>query len=226
MSRYVLLFILITTTARAQESGIPVGTPEHGTLIDAVALPLESDFHLKITRGRERWWGTSALVNLILNTAERFHESWPQRVLVGDLSARDGGDISLHRSHENGLDVDIGYPTRSGREQDPESLRGFEHNMVSDEGRISWDFNAEATWDLARFFVADARVQRIFVAPQIKALLCRLARRRGERESEAETLRRLTPLQNHHDHMHVRMYCPEGATGCENLEEPDAGTGC
>jgi penicillin-insensitive murein endopeptidase len=146
--------------------------------------------------------------------------------LVGDLSAHDGGEISLHRSHENGLDVDVGYPTRSGREQDPESLHGFTHAMVDEDGRVSPDFNTEAAWDLARLFVESGSTQRIFVATQIKLRFCRLVRRRGELEAHAETLRRLTPLHNHHDHMHVRLYCPAGAVACENLDEPPLETGC
>jgi penicillin-insensitive murein endopeptidase len=226
MSRYVLLFLCAAVTAHAQGPAIPVGTPDQGALVNALALPLEGPFHLKITRGRERWWGTTELVNLILTTAESFHEGWAQRILVGDLSAREGGEISLHRSHENGLDVDVGYPTRSGQEQDPENDRGFEHSMVSLSGHISGDFNTEAAWDLARLFIESGQVQRIFIAPQIKQRFCRLVRRRGENETAAETLRRLTPLHNHRDHMHVRLYCPSGATGCVNLDDPQQGTGC
>ena len=231
MSRILLIFLITACAmpALAQETASPVGTSEWGRLINAVALPLESPAHLKISRVRQRWWGTRTLVDFILGVAEALQteSSPPQRLIVGDLSGRRGGDISLHRSHENGLDVDLGYPTLSGAEQDADGDHSFLHAMVDRlSGRISTDFNLEASWALVRAAVRSHLVQRIFLAPEIKRLFCQHATERGELETEAETLWRLTPLRNHHDHLHVRLYCPAGATHCRNMPDPAPHLGC
>ncbi|MDH4178629.1 MAG: penicillin-insensitive murein endopeptidase, partial [Thermoleophilia bacterium] len=36
------------------------------------------------------------------------------RVVVGDISFRGGGPMEQHRSHQNGLDVDVYYPRLDG----------------------------------------------------------------------------------------------------------------
>jgi murein endopeptidase len=76
-----------------------------------------------------RRFGTDRLVRTTLAVLGDYRQANPQapRVGVGDLSRPRGGDFGSrfgglgHRSHQNGLDVDVYYPRIDRRERPPES---------------------------------------------------------------------------------------------------------
>ncbi|WP_339642344.1 penicillin-insensitive murein endopeptidase, partial [Jannaschia helgolandensis] len=37
---------------------------------------------------------------------------------------------------------------------------------------------------------------------------------------------KVRPWYGHHEHIHVRISCPDGARGCENQAPPPPGDGC
>jgi hypothetical protein len=59
-------------------------------------------------------WGTSATVATIERAAQILYYRTRARVAVGDISREMGGDIALHRYHEQGLEVDL-RPIRKDR---------------------------------------------------------------------------------------------------------------
>jgi peptidoglycan hydrolase-like protein with peptidoglycan-binding domain len=61
-------------------------------------------------------WGTSAAVAQIRNAASRVVRLGHGRVAIGDIGFEHGGDIPLHQSHEQGMDVDI-RPMRRAEDQ-------------------------------------------------------------------------------------------------------------
>ena len=63
-------------------------------------------------------------------------------------------------------------------------------------------------------------VARIFVAPGIKRALCDITWR------DRSFLRTVRPWYGHDDHIHVRLSCPAGASGCVDQAPPPAGDGC
>ena len=65
-----------------------------------------------------RRWGTDALIRELVALGAWWARTHPRqpRLGFGDLSARSGGSLDLHHSHENGLDVDIRLPRKDGRE--------------------------------------------------------------------------------------------------------------
>ena len=62
---------------------------------------------------------------------------------------------------------------------------------------------------------------RVFVAAPIKKALCE-ASGPGDRG----WLRKVRPWYGHRDHLHVRLNCPNGASGCAAQRPPPPGDGC
>ena len=58
-----------------------------------------------------RLYGHERMIRAILSVVAGYREAHPnaQRVVVGDISFRDGGRMDQHVSHQNGLDVDVYY---------------------------------------------------------------------------------------------------------------------
>jgi len=158
-------------------------------LRNAVQLPAESfdyvswDPVLKQTPNRGwRRWGTTKLVEttqLVLRGYRDAHPDAP-RVLIGDLSRRQGGWFGArygglgHASHRTGLDVDVYYPRRDRRER---------------AARRPDQVDRALAQDLVDRFV-EAGAIKVYVGPRV-----RLSGRRGV----------VTPLVYHDDHLHVRL---------------------
>jgi protein MpaA len=141
-----------------------LGTPTAGRLVDGVQLPAEGrDFFTwdpALDRSPNRPWrrfGTDRLVRTVLRVLAEFRAAHPgaPRIGVGDLSRRRGGDFGAqfgglgHFSHQNGLDVDVYYPRRDGREREPARPVQIDRGLAQDL--------------LDRFLRAGAQV--IFVGP-------------------------------------------------------------
>jgi penicillin-insensitive murein endopeptidase len=65
-----------------------------------------------------------------------------------------------------------------------------------------------------------AEVDRIFVHPAIKKVLCEQA------GNDRAWLAKVRPWWNHHYHFHVRLACPPGAEGCEGQKPVTGDDGC
>src|SRR5687767_16010583 len=111
-----------------------LGTHTAGRLESGVRLPSEGrtfftwDPVLKRSPNRPwRRWGTDRLVRTLVRVLQAYHAAHPTapRVGIGDLSRRHGGSFDErfgglgHASHQNGLDVDVYYPRKDGRELRP-----------------------------------------------------------------------------------------------------------
>ena len=108
-----------------------VGLPFRGRLVNGVLLPADGADHTTwdaVEQGSpNRDWrrvGTDRLVATLLRVAAAYRAADPgaPRVVISDLSLPQGGRFGTeyggmgHASHQNGLDVDIAYPRRDGRE--------------------------------------------------------------------------------------------------------------
>lgn len=109
-----------------------IGLPWDGELRDGVQLPEEGRDYFTWDAVHDTWgnsddrrWGTDHLVLYLLLVLEDYRAANPgaSRVGISDLSRPEGGDFGPqfggagHRSHQNGLDVDIAYPRRDGAEK-------------------------------------------------------------------------------------------------------------
>jgi murein endopeptidase len=119
-----------------------LGTPAAGRLARGVRLPSHGvhfftwDPVLRRTPNRPgRRWGTDRLVRVLLGVVEEYAAANPHapRVGIGDLSRRGGGPFGpKHATHQNGLDADVYFPRRDGRERPPLFPRQIERRLAQD----------------------------------------------------------------------------------------------
>lgn len=145
---------------------------------------------------------------------------------VGDLSAKNGGKIPRHASHQNGLDADVVYLRHNRRVQDihaPEWIEDFISGA-----QVSPNFETERNWAAFTYLVEHYPIGRIFVDRVVKKHLCQYVQEQGMARDPLtrETLRRLRPANYHRTHFHIRLKCPLEQKQCQEQAEPPEGTGC
>jgi Penicillin-insensitive murein endopeptidase len=124
-----------------------LGRPDRGRLAGGVQLPAEGTHFVTVDPVRRaspnpgwRRWGTNRLVRVLLRVARDHAAAHPgaPRLVVGDLSRPRGGRFGPefggdgHRSHQNGLDVDVYYPRRDGREKIPGSVAQVDRRLAQE----------------------------------------------------------------------------------------------
>jgi murein endopeptidase len=124
-----------------------VGAPNRGALVNGVQLPAEGADHFTwdFPRGRApnrgwRRWGNDDTVRMLLRVIAEYRAANPEapRVGVADLSRPSGGPFGRrygglgHASHQNGLDIDLLYPRRDGRELAPASVKQVDRRLAQD----------------------------------------------------------------------------------------------
>lgn len=211
------------------EPSTSVGLAWRGHLRHGVLLR-ESD-HIRYAgeyRDGGHFYGTSELVQLIERAAARVATRLPgARLTVGELSARSGGRLSGHRSHQSGRDADIAFYMldADGDPYHPFAFAGFDRHGVGFPPNEMLRFDDDRNWELVARLVADpdARVQYIFVADTLRARLLRTARRR---RAPARVVARAEAVlvqpshgHPHRNHFHLRIYCPPAdRPRCEDRE--------
>jgi murein endopeptidase len=203
---------------RSFAHGQSVGAPWAGRLQHPTQLPPGEGYHI---RRPARSFGTETAVELIERAIGDTLEAFPDEhvLAIGDLSAESGGQITEHRSHQSGRDVDIGL---FYLEQPAGYPASFVHADAS-------NLDCAATFKLLESFLAsasdDGGVQMIFLDFDVQGILYSWAldhgvsERRLERifqfphgRGSSEGLVRHEP--NHDNHMHVRFKCPGDDTAC------------
>jgi penicillin-insensitive murein endopeptidase len=208
----------------AQRSPAP-GSPEAiggysaGCLQGARALAASGPGYEALHRSRNRYFGHPALVDFIRRLGATAKARHLGLVVVGDMSqARGGPTPSGHRSHQSGLDVDVGYlapaGVRAGRLKAADRERIAPPAVVNLETHQMSPLWGRRTERLLAAAASDPAVDRIFVNPAIRRLLCASPARR------APWFARLRPWWGHHDHFHVRLKCPEGNALCQAQDPP------
>lgn len=206
-----------------------LGYYSKGSLVQSSEMDLAGDGFVKIFRPRLRQFGSAELIHIITTAAAKIQEEYPEgeRIQIGDLSQRHGGRISRHRSHQNGLDIDLSYYRRDHREQKPYTSEGFDEYFVY-RNKVTSNFDFTRNWKFFHAIVQSGKIQRIFVDPVIKTALCEYAASQYKAipGDVLETLRRLRGIPNHKNHSHVRIKCPKNSDQCIEQPEPPVEYGC
>jgi penicillin-insensitive murein endopeptidase len=203
---------------------LSIGTTSCGCLQGAATLPSSGPGYEALRLGRNRRFGHPALVAYVQRLAAAAERAKLGLIVVGDLSQPRGGPTpSGHRSHQTGLDADIGYVAPPGVRAGHLSARAREQaspRAVVD-GKTHEKTNAwtAAIPELLALAAGDPDVDRIFVDPGIKKILC------AGPMAKAPWQARLRPWWSHHDHFHVRLKCPADSPLCV-AQDPPADDGC
>jgi penicillin-insensitive murein DD-endopeptidase len=204
-----------------------IGFPHSGVQTNSIELPVSGPGFLRYRPVERVYWGQPRLVHAIATTARqvktRFAGGPP--IVLGDISARGGGNIPRHNSHRTGRDIDIlwsvmtpeGQPVRS-----PGFIKVGPDGLAIDPSNARYyRLDLERQWQVVRALLeSEALVQWLFCATWIEAMLIEYARALGEPDDliwRAQTVL-LQPADSlpHDDHLHLRVACsPEQAvTGC------------
>ncbi|MGF1465732.1 MAG: penicillin-insensitive murein endopeptidase [Sandaracinaceae bacterium] len=193
-----------------------IGYPWEGSLRRAARLEESPRVrYLPEVREQDHFYGTWELEQLIERAAARVAGRIPGAPLtVGELSARRGGPIAGHRSHQNGRDADLAFYMLGPRGPfAPFAFARFGGDGAGREPNEMLRFDDDRNWELVAKLVADgdARVQHIFVARPLRR---RLLRTGSRRRAPAAVLRRAAAVlgqpghgHRHANHFHVRIYC-------------------
>jgi penicillin-insensitive murein endopeptidase len=185
------------------------GRTTSGCIAGAVALPNRGEGFLRQRPWRHTAFGHPDLVDYVERLGEAAARADLGALAIGDMAQPRGGAFPRgHLSHQTGLDVDIAYPVR------PASDGGRFPALTGPAGQHAAGPKADprAVESLLRLAAADPRVDRIFVAADLKQLLCRTV------ASDRGFLAVLRPWQGHEAHFHVRLKCPQDSPECRPNE--------
>lgn len=208
-----------------------IGAVNSGRLENAVNMLIFQQNHegvgYRIMRpARLTHFSANELTHVIAQMGKFTRKNLPEETLfVGDLSREKGGKLGSHKSHQNGMDADVAFYFTN------KSFQGYFASAVTiDKPHAQW--NAEAQWSLFKDVVQTKYIDRIFIHKVLKKALCEIAIKNGELQKDKneglayETLRRLIPDTDHHNHFHLRVKCSSAQVRCRQMADPAPGSGC
>jgi murein endopeptidase len=182
--------------------------PWNGKLEGAERLPGDEGYRI---RRPSRAYGASHVIEHLRNAIGIVRALYPDvhTLAIGDLSAEHGGKLDNHRSHQTGLDVDVGFYFRTLPEGYPDRFAAADA-----------DLDLEATWALVTAFARTQAlgdgVEIIFLDHAVQKKLYDWAHKRGTPDEDLAQLLQyprgkdnqvglVRHWPNHADHLHVRF---------------------
>lgn len=174
-----------------------IGSPTSGALFGG--LQLQGGEGIALAGGHP--WGTASVIQSIeraVREVRRCYEATP-KLSVGDISRQHGGWLRPHRSHQSGLDADLGYYYRSG--------------PAWFVPATSETLDVERTWALVRALIGGGNVEYLFMDVSVQRLLIahletspddrHLASELFELDGNKDAL--IRHVRGHQTHFHVRF---------------------
>ncbi len=181
---------------------LSIGQTSSGVLLNGVAMP-SGDHWTVVDAGHA--WATKETIDYLTRSIEKVHERFPDsaKMHIGHISAKDGGHLAPHVSHQAGRDVDVSYYLNTSS---------------------SWYTVANAsnldlprTWAFVKALITETDVEIIFIDRSIQKLLRDYAEVTGESPGWLDTIFPssitspppiIRHANGHSTHIHVRFYNP------------------
>ncbi len=181
---------------------ISLGAPNRGRLFNGVQMPKD-----------ERWkfsdpghaWGTQETIDSIKRAVDKVHQKHKdtQPLYIGHISAKGGGYLKPHKSHQAGRDVDLSYfyTTATGW-----------YAVATDK-----NLDKPRTWTFVKAFLEDPNTEMILIDSPIQRLLFDYALSIGEDKAFLERVFQVAGksqrpiirhVRGHSTHIHVRFFSP------------------
>ncbi|MBI4406542.1 penicillin-insensitive murein endopeptidase [Candidatus Micrarchaeota archaeon] len=181
------------------------GTVSNGYLVNGVDAPLDSQFIVvgANTVTNDAHWGTIELINSLEIGACAVFAKAGSKLQVNDLSLRNGGRISGHRSHQRGLDADLRFMCREGSRIFP----------CTDHTK----FDEEVNWLFVKTLATQTPVQFVFLDQRLINKLRSYAEANDPDPQLVDDIFAaplLFHVNGHLNHFHMRIHCPPGDNEC------------
>lgn len=176
---------------------ISMGFVEEGRLINGQPFPEGEAWKVVQPEGT---WATQETIDFVtaaIRQVKEWHPAAPA-LRVNQISAREGGFLRPHKTHQNGRDVDLGFYYPGG-----ETIRTREREKVIDPA---------LNWALVKALLMHGDVQFILVDRRVQQVLYDFAKRSGEDVAWLDTVFFAGPTsmlhhaRRHRDHFHVRFF--------------------
>lgn len=200
-------------TERPPSFSESIGRPYGGRLKKGVRLPRHPAY---VIRDRDVAWGTRETIDWLVDAFDHVQKVHPDapRVRVHDLSDRDGGWLSGHKSHQSGRDADLAYY----QERCPSGVCKFRRIGPA-------HLDVERQWILLEHWLEHDRVEAVFIDYELQAALYRHARAEGATRRQLHqwfqyprgrtfSVGTIRHYPKHDDHLHVRFVCPPTDDEC------------
>jgi penicillin-insensitive murein endopeptidase len=171
-----------------------IGPANDGKLTRGVPLPEGRGWLLPEDRGRA--FATAETIASVVAALEAYVRRFPdaEPIQVGELSARRGGEIYGHQSHQSGRDIDI----RLIKNADGDG------------------FDAQKNWFLVKTLIDAGDVHSIFLNRTEQPWLLEAAVEDVGETSAEKYFELISHEPGHTIHMHVRFVCPDKDKRCVN----------
>jgi penicillin-insensitive murein DD-endopeptidase len=211
-----------SVTAPAPLAARAIGSYARGCLAGGVAVPINGPGWQVMRLSRNRNWGHPRLLVYLERLAKDTRSIGWRGLLIGDIAQPRGGPmITGHASHQIGLDADIWLtpmPNRPLTSQEREEITAV--SMLRDPFNVDLQLWTPVHTRLIRLAASYREVERIFVHPAIKQVLCDQAGR------DRGWLSKVRPWWGHYYHFHVRIACPAGSASCRAQPPVTKDDGC
>ncbi len=178
-----------------------IGKPNAGLLFNGV--PMRDGDGWKVVAPGEAF-GTEETIGYLETAIRAVDAEFPGSppLYIGDISAKNGGYLSPHMSHQAGRDADVGFYYLDGS--------GWYRRATAQ------NLDTTRTWALVRALIAHTDVEMILIDHSVQALLRAEAERAGEDPEWLDGVFRgkgaMPPIirhaPGHATHLHVRFYAP------------------
>ena len=181
---------------------------QNGVNLIPLVSQLEAQSGLRILHPEQNnFWGTTELVATVVRIGQWVLKNVGNIQLdVADLSDHNGGlqvrpgtHIRTHRSHQYGIDVDLGYLIAKNNEAGKMRIPSLK----------SEDFLMDKQWQLFQVLFREDIAQQIYVSAPVKRGLCLHLKQSDQlnKESNAEYASRIAVVAGHENHFHLRIKC-------------------
>ncbi|HVK67231.1 MAG TPA: penicillin-insensitive murein endopeptidase [Polyangium sp.] len=199
---------------RKPKGALSAGAPNKGRLYGGEKLASSKSVEV---RGGAHAYALPDLVRVLRRAAAKVSGKHKGSVLyVGDLSAKSGGALLGHNSHQSGRDADVGFymVSEKGKHVNPHRFVAFGSDGRARGGEVV-RFDDERNWAFVTALLTDTKtdVRYLFVSAGLRTRLLKYAAKKNVPKDlytkAAAALMSPADADVHDDHFHVRIACPE-----------------